>query len=140
VVQLDKSFSNGTTVDTTRTTTTDGAHNTNVNVISDETKANDKVTSSTSDVNVTSKNGTSQVVGSFSQSKGHWGTDIGGSTKTNFGSTSVSLESDQHGAVKSITSEVLTIGDAQFEVVTGTDFYDNAVNFASLTTGIAVTT
>jgi hypothetical protein len=138
VVQLDKSFSNGTTVDTTRTTTTDGANNTNVNVISDETKGNGKVTSSTSDVNVTSTKGTSQIAGSFSQSNGQWGLVVGSSAKTSFGSTRVSLDTDQHGVVKSITSEVLTIGDTQFQVSTGTDFSDHTVNLATLTTGIAV--
>lgn len=138
VDQLDKSFSNGVTIDTTKTTTTDGS-STNVNVVSNETESNGKATSSTTDVNVTSTKGTSRVVGSFSQSNGHWGLDAGSSTKTSFGSTSVSEETDQHGVVKSIVSEVLTIGDAQFQVSTGIDFYDHAVNTATLTTGTAVT-
>jgi hypothetical protein len=138
VEQLDKSFSNGTTVDTTKITTADSGKSTNVSVITDKTVGTGKTTSSTSSVNVSSSKGTSQATGSFSQSNGHWGTEVSSSAKTSFGSTTVSLESDQHGVVKSTTSETLTIGDAEFQVTTGTNFYDNAVNLATLTSGIAV--
>jgi hypothetical protein len=141
IVRLNKVFDDGVVVKNTKTITSDKAGNTNVSLVSNWESADGKTFTSTTDLNYTSTgNGGGDISGVFSQSNGHWGADGGTYTKTNFGTTSQTTETDEHGVRKPLASNALTIGDAQFVVTTGVNFYKQTVNKAVLTTGVVVTT
>jgi len=141
VVNVDKTFKDGTVVKSTKTIATDGAGNTDVNQISYQKSADGKMSSSTTDLNYTSTGkGSETISGTFSQSNGHWGSAVGTVTKTKVSSTTDMTETDQNGVQKPIKSVVLTIGGARFAVNMDTTFDKKSENTATLTTGDLVTT
>ena len=141
VFNIDRTFTNGATSNTTRTFTSEGNGATNINTVTNLTGVDGKTFSSTTDLNyVVTGAGTQSITGTFGQSNGHYGSETGTNDATNYGFLQSTSQTDQNGVVKTINEEVLILGDAKFVVNLGTDFVNQPVNNASLITGAAVTT